>query len=75
MRRTPALRGSIDYTFTPPLDVLTEGLRVSEVTCNNRTTGQSIIIQTGSSAFDCRQEGLQVNPGDSIDIRIQSVAE
>jgi hypothetical protein len=70
-----ALRGTINYTTTTPLGAETSGLDIKRVTCRNLTSGQRIKFTTESTIFDCRQQGLQVNPGDLIDIRILGRSE
>ncbi|MEJ2692900.1 MAG: hypothetical protein P8166_07495, partial [Candidatus Thiodiazotropha sp.] len=65
-----ALRGTIVYNTVPPLGGSMKGLEVKRVTCRNRTSGQKILFNTTSDTFDCKEEGLQVNPGDLIDIRV-----
>jgi hypothetical protein len=72
---TPALWGSINYTSATPLGAETSGLDIKRVVCRNLTSGQRIRFTTEGSAFDCKQEGLQVNPGDEINIRILGTSE
>jgi hypothetical protein len=70
-----ALRGTIVYNTVPPLGGSMKGLEVKRVTCRNRTSGQKLLFNTTSDIFDCKEEGLQVNPGDLIDIRVLGTAE
>lgn len=71
----PALHGSIVYTATIPLGASVSGLEVNKVVCNNRTSGQRVMFETTGSEIDCKQEGLQVNPGDEIDFMVLGTAE
>ncbi len=73
--KEPALRGSIAYNPPQPLGADTSGLDVTRIVCSNRTSGQRIVVKTNNKAFDCKVEGLQVNPGDKIDMRILGTAQ
>ena len=51
------------------------GMSVRGFLCRNRTTGQTVRIQTGDTAIDCENEGLTVGPGDEIEIFARGLAE
>ncbi|UUY09922.1 hypothetical protein LRS11_07785 [Pseudomonas sp. J452] len=71
----PALRGQLSYNLETPLGVTTSGVAVKSYTCLNRTSGQSLIRRSSASLFDCKQAGLQVNPGDQVSITVNGNAE
>jgi hypothetical protein len=52
------------------------GLSIKTVNCRNKTTKDkvSIRINGGSSSWDCELAGLEVNPGDQIDMTIKGTA-
>jgi hypothetical protein len=51
------------------------GLRVRDFSCQNRSTGQRLRVQTTETAIDCENEGLVVNPGDEIEVTARGRAD
>jgi hypothetical protein len=45
-----------------------EGMVTRGFFCRNRTTGQSVRIQTSDTQIDCENEGLLVSPGDELEV-------
>ncbi|MDX5371574.1 MAG: hypothetical protein LPK18_03955 [Pseudomonadaceae bacterium] len=72
---TPALRGQLSYNLVPPMGVSTIGLATKSYTCLNRTSGQRLVRKSKATLFDCKQAGLQVNPGDQVTISVTGSAE
>ncbi|MDG9925630.1 MULTISPECIES: hypothetical protein [unclassified Pseudomonas] len=72
---TPALRGQLSYNLVPPMGVSTVGVTPISYTCLNRTSGQRLVRKSTATLFDCKQAGLQVNPGDQVTISITGSAE
>ncbi|MES9943253.1 MAG: hypothetical protein ABW104_14865 [Candidatus Thiodiazotropha sp. 6PLUC2] len=70
-----ALHGTINFNTTTPLGSRAVGLDLYKVVCNNRTSGQRVVFKTDSAQFDCKQEGLQVNTGDKIQIKMLGTAQ
>lgn len=71
----PALRGQLSYNLETPLGVTTSGIAAKTYTCLNRTSGQSLIRRSSASLFDCKQAGLQVNPGDQVTVTVNGNAK
>ncbi len=44
------------------------GMSVRGFFCRNRTTGQTVRVQTTDTAIDCENEGLTVDPGDEVEV-------
>lgn len=72
---TPALRGQLSYNLVPPMGVSTVGLAAKSYTCLNRTSGQRVVRRSSATLFDCKQAGLQVNPGDQVTVSVTGSAE
>ncbi|MGI9202479.1 MAG: hypothetical protein ACR2Q3_00630 [Woeseiaceae bacterium] len=73
---TPALNGSIVFNTVPPVGAKAIGQTLTRVVCRNRTTGQRIVTTSIDSAIvDCKKLGLDVRPGDSIQLNMRGVAE
>ncbi|MCG8041158.1 MAG: hypothetical protein AB2688_18715 [Candidatus Thiodiazotropha taylori] len=70
-----ALHGSVNFNTTTPVGARANGLDLYKVLCRNRTSGQKVVFTTDEVSFDCKQEGLQVNPGDSILIKMLGTAQ
>jgi hypothetical protein len=51
------------------------GLAVRTFSCRNRTTAQTVRVQTTDTAIDCENEGLIVNPGDEIEVVVRGAVE
>ena len=73
--KAPALRGQLSYNLETPLGDTTSGIATKTYTCLNRTSGQSLIRRSSASLFDCKQAGLQVNPGDQVTVTVNGNAE
>ncbi len=71
----PALRGEIVFNTVMPVGVSALGLAPYHVVCKNRTTGQRLATTISGSIVDCRSLGLDVQPGDDIQIRLRGTAE
>ncbi|MEW8626232.1 MAG: hypothetical protein AB2551_10805 [Candidatus Thiodiazotropha sp.] len=72
---SPALHGTVHYNVAAPVGADAIGLDLYKVVCRNRTTGQKVIFNTDSAQFDCKQEGLQVNTGDNVQIKMLGTAQ
>ena len=72
---TPALRGDIVFNTIPPVGVSAIGMAPYRVVCKNRTTGQRIVKTLDERFYDCKKLGLNINPGDNIQIMIRGIAE
>ena len=72
---TPALRGDIVFNTIPPVGISAIGLGPYHVVCKNRTTGQRIARSISESLVDCKNLGLNIQPGDDVQARIRGVAE
>ena len=46
-----------------------KGLSPTKILCNNRTQGTKIIMRTSDTTFNCRDMGLDIDPGDRIRIK------
>jgi hypothetical protein len=53
-------------TTIPEVGGMVTGVSPSEVVCENRATGQKVIIQDGARSWSCEDAGLVINPGDEI---------
>ena len=74
--QTPALRGTIVFNTIPPVGAKAIGQTLTRVVCRNRTTGQKIVKTTIESAIvDCKKLGLDIRPGDSIQLNMRGTAE
>ena len=72
---TPALRGEIIFNTIPPVGVSAIGMGPYHVVCKNRTTGQRIARRISESFVDCKKLGLDIRPGDDVQVRIRGIAE
>lgn len=72
---TAALRGQLSYNLVPPLGVTTSGVQVKSYACYNRTSGQRLTRKTTVPLLDCKQIGLQTNPGDQVTLTVNGNAE
>jgi hypothetical protein len=51
------------------------GLIIEKVTCKSKGKPVTITINGASDSWDCEQAGLEVNPGDKVEMKIIGVAE
>ena len=71
---------SIPYQITigpipKPVGGSVTGISSATVTCSNSTSGQSVLINLGTlTTWNCESSGLQVNPGDTINMTINGTA-
>jgi len=72
---TPALRGEIVFNTIPPVGVSAIGMAPYNVVCKNRSTGQKIARNLSESFVDCKKLGLNIQPGDDVQVRIRGIAE
>lgn len=72
---TPALRGQLSYNLVTPMGISSVGVLPVSYTCLNRTSGQRLVRKSKATLLDCKQAGLQVNPGDQVTISITGSAE
>ena len=73
---TPALRGTIVFNTVPPVGASTIGMALNRVVCRNRTTGQRVVVSSPQGTIiDCKDVGLDIRPGDSIQLNIRGTAE
>lgn len=74
--RTPALRGTIVFNTIPPVGAKAIGQTLTRVVCRNRTTGQKIVKTHPQGVIvDCKELGLDIRPGDSIQLNMRGTAE
>ena len=72
---TPALRGTIVFNTIPPVGVKAIGIdTLNRVVCRNRTTGQKIVTSVEGVIVDCKKLGLDVRPGDKVQLLIRGIA-
>jgi hypothetical protein len=48
--------------------LVVNGMGVRGFMCRNRTTGQTVRVQTTDTAIDCESEGLTVDSGDEVEV-------
>jgi|GEM_PF-2235136 len=72
-----ALRGEIVFNTVPPVGVSPIGISPYRVMCKNLTTGQKIVqdMAEGETFVDCKKLGLDIRPGDHLDIKIKGIVE
>ena len=74
--QTPALRGSIVFNTIPPVGATAVGQTLTRVVCRNRTTGQRIVVSAPEGKIvDCKALGLDIRPGDSVQLNMRGMAE
>lgn len=74
--QTPALRGSIVFNTIPPVGATAVGQTLTRVVCRNRTTGQKIVVSAPEGKIvDCKALGLDIRPGDSVQLNLRGTAE
>lgn len=73
---TPALRGTIVFNTIPPVGATAIGMSLNRVVCRNRTTGQKVVVGAPEGVIvDCKKVGLDIRPGDSIQLNMRGTAE
>lgn len=72
---TPALRGQLSYNLIPPTGITSIGVKAKSYTCVNRNSGQRLTLRSTATLIDCKQAGLQINPGDIVTIGVTGIAE
>ncbi|MGI9261245.1 MAG: hypothetical protein ACR2QR_04380 [Woeseiaceae bacterium] len=73
---TPGLNGSIVFNTVPPVGAKAIGQTLTRVVCRNRTTGQKVVATTIESAIvDCKKLGLDIRPGDSVQLNMRGTAD
>lgn len=73
---TPALNGTIVFNTIPPVGAKAIGQSLTRVVCRNRTTGQRIVTNSPEGAIvDCKKLGLDVRPGDTVQVNLRGTAE
>ena len=72
---------NVSYSVIPPPTVTVggeaTGIAPSYVICSNRTRGkrQKIKIPLAGPTWDCSAAGLQVNPGDKVEMKVFGIAQ
>ncbi|MEL7536910.1 MAG: hypothetical protein AAFZ58_02635 [Pseudomonadota bacterium] len=71
------LRGTIVFNTVPPVGGVAVGMpTLSRFVCYNRTTGQKITNRSPEDVIvDCRKAGLNIRPGDDIQVYLRGYAE
>ncbi len=73
---TPTLNGSIVFNPVPPVGAKAIGQTLNRVVCRNRTTGQKVVTaSTDSAIVKCKKLGLDIRPGDRIQLNMRGTAE
>ncbi|MGI9238917.1 MAG: hypothetical protein ACR2QZ_16075 [Woeseiaceae bacterium] len=73
---TPGLYGTIVFNTIPPVGAKAIGQTLTRVVCRNRTTGQKIVTNAIEGVIvDCKKLGLDIRPGDSIQLNMRGTAE
>ncbi|WP_444921697.1 hypothetical protein ACJJID_04725 [Microbulbifer sp. CnH-101-G] len=72
-----SLKGIVSYNIPEEKDsigVNVSGMTPSKLICENKTSGQKITATVNGLVHDCKQYGLQVNPGDEILIKVRGTS-
>lgn len=73
---TPAFRGTIVFNTIPPVGASAIGLSLTKAVCRNRTTGQRVVVSSPEGTIiDCKKVGLDIRPGDKIQLNLIGHAE
>ncbi|BBM04124.1 hypothetical protein [Microbulbifer sp. GL-2] len=73
----PSLKGIVSYNIAAESDsigVNVNGMAPNKLICENKTSGQKITATVDGLSHDCKQYGLQVNPGDDIFIKVRGIS-
>jgi hypothetical protein len=67
--------GSFELEASPTVGGSIRGFAVRQAMCRNRTTRGSVKDASGSAAWDCEALGLDVTPGDTVDLRASGTVD
>ncbi len=60
----------------PPTGGSVTGASLESLVCHNRTTHQRIKVPlAGQKSWDCEAEGLIVDPGDDVEMRVRGFGD